>query len=114
MSLFVNMSANAMTALKKLHGDAAVLTKDGAGTNITGIYLSQRPMYEDARIRDSAMGGVPMSQSLPVFIVNTADITALGDVRNATLAVNSRTYTIGRVLPDDLGFTALELREVYP
>ena len=83
-------------------GSTATYGDTSAGSTASVTAMLKREYYEETA------GDATVQSSSPVAHVRTSDVSSV--VQGDTLAIDSVTYTIVEVSPDNEGFTQLRLR----
>ena len=83
-------------------GSTATYGDTSAGSTASVIAMLKREYYEETA------GDATVQSSSPVAHVRTSDVSSV--VQGDTLAIDSVTYTIVEVSPDNEGITQLRLR----
>ncbi len=81
---------------------AATFTDVSAGSSSTITAVLSRAYFAES------VGDQTLESSQPVAMVRSSDVS--GVVQSDTLAIDSTTYTIVEVMPDNEGLTQLRLR----
>lgn len=100
-------SDNVLQMIKSLGADQTGDYTPLVGSAVPGVYLVFNDPYTAAQ-----MFGVEVSDSAPVAICRTSDIT--GTINRGRFLINGTNYWIADNQPDGEGFILLQLAEVDP